>query len=131
MSQRTLPPWDPATFDGCSAVTFGPLAWRRRVNERLFRDHPGASEACKAHDEAYYYGGSEQDRREADQALLQAWAEVGVPWLTRTLGYRAIRLFGGPDRRTPGVSWAFGDEFFQYSDEPAVPEPPTDEDPAG
>lgn len=126
---RTLPPWDPNTSDGCSALPVGSLATRMRFNAFLFRNHtPEARAACEAHDEAYYYGGSEEDRLLADNVMLKAWEEAGVSWFTRTLAYRLIRLFGGPDARTPGVSWSFGGEFFQYSDRPAVPAPVPDDD---
>lgn len=131
MSRRTLPKWNPERCDGCSALPLGSEALRRRVNTWLFRDHPEATVACEAHDEAYYYGGSEADRLAADDALVEAWKAAGVSAFVRTLGYRAIRLFGGPGARTPGVSWAFGGEYFQYSDEPAVPEDEGATDPAG
>jgi hypothetical protein len=125
---RTLPPWDPNTSDGCSALPFGRQAARLRVNMFLFRDKPEARAACEAHDEAYYYGGTEEDRLLSDNVLLKAWEEAGVSWFVRTLGYRLIRLFGGPGARTTGVSWAFGGEYFQYSERPAVPAPVDDDD---
>ena len=122
MSQRTLPRWDPEQPRIEMALPLGSLSFRRHLNSWLFRNHPDATPACLAHDEAYYYGGSEADRLAADDALVAAWKEAGVPAFVRTLGYRAIRIFGGPAARTPGISWAFGGEYFQYSDEPAIPE---------
>ena len=121
--RRTLPKWDPADSDGCSALALGSHTLRRRINTWLFQDHPDATLACEAHDEAYYYGGSKEDRREADRALDQAWKKAGVAIIVRALGSGAIRAFGGPGAKTPGVAWAFGGEFFQYSEQPAIPEP--------
>ncbi len=126
--RRTLPKWDPATSDGCSALALGSNTLRRRINTWLFRKHPDATVACEAHDEAYYYGGSKEDRREADRVLDEAWKKVGVPIVVRALGAGAIRAFGGPGAKTPGVAWAFGGEFFQFSDQPAIPESEGPED---
>jgi len=121
--RRTLPKWDPADSDGCSALPIGSRALRRHINTWFFRDLPDATVACEAHDEAYYYGGSRQDRLAADGALDEGWKQAGVSRAVRALGYRSIRTFGGPRAKTPDVSWAFGGELFQYSDEPAIPEP--------
>ncbi len=120
--RRSLPKWDSSHSDGCSALALGSRAFRLHINSWLFRDFPDATHACEAHDEAYYYGGSKQDRLDADLALDAAWKQAGVSRTTRAFGHRAIRLFGGPASRTPDVSWAFGGDFFEYSEEPATPE---------
>ena len=79
-------------------------------------------DACVKHDEAYYYGGPKELREAADRLLAERWKEAGVSAIIRGLAIGAIRAFGGPGARTPGVSWAFGEEYFQYSEEPAIPE---------
>ena len=121
--RRTLPRWDPETSDGCSALPLGSRMLRQRINGWFFRRNDAANAACEAHDEAYYYGGSKRHREDADKALAEAWRNAGVPIIVRGLGRGAIRAFGGPGARTPDVSWAFGGEFFQYSEQPAIPEP--------
>lgn len=116
---RTLPRWKSSMSDGCSALAIGPRALRRRFNDWLFAPWPAAGEACARHDKAYYYGGTKQQRLEADEALDQAWGIAGVPGATRLAAYAAIRAFGGPGWRTPGVAWSFGGELFEYTDAPA------------
>ena len=92
--------------------------------------------ACKIHDRAYALGGHRIDRLDADFALQVAWNKIAnehttsslLPWVQWTYwrervgirawsdtGYAAIRLFGGPGGRMPGVSWAYGNEVFRYT----------------
>ena len=118
---RTLPAWDRLTSDGCSALPVGPRAFRLRINNWLFRYFDGATAACEDHDEAYYYGGSQDDRRQADRVLDEAWRVSGVSRSIRFIGNRAIRSFGGPRAKLPGVSWAYGGSHFDYSEQPAKP----------
>ena len=40
-------------------------------------------------------GHFETDRQEADMIFKEAMFNVGVPWPTREIIYRAVRLFGG------------------------------------
>jgi len=125
--RRTLPKWNPENSDGCSALALGSRRQRQRVNGWFFRKNDAAKAACVVHDEAYYYGGSKRHRQDADKALAAGWKDAGVSIIVRGLGRAAIRAFGGPGAKTPDVSWAFGGEFFQYSDQPAIPEPETSE----
>jgi len=111
---RVLPRWQPAWSDGCSVP---PLL---RV---MTPTETGAVRAaCVVHDEAYYYGGSEDHRRRADERLQEALIAAGMaPWRARVY-YLGVRLGGGPEWRVKDVSWSFGGEYFEYSPRPAVPD---------
>ena len=110
---RVLPRWEPAWSDGCSVPSV------LRPVDPVETEAVRAS--CVAHDEAYYYGGSEDDRLRADERLHTALIAAGMaPWRAR-LYYVGVRLGGGPEWRVKGVSWSFGAEYFQYSARPAVP----------
>ena len=113
-----LAPWDDSMSDGCSALPIGPRALRRRFNLWLFRKYPNTTAGCLAHDRSYYYGGTMEDRELADEDLMDAWEDAGVPERTRQLAYRFIRFGGDPRWRTAGVSWAFGGGVFRYTARP-------------
>jgi hypothetical protein len=108
--------------DGCSALSIGPRALRRRFNLWLFSRWPDATEGCLAHDRSYYYGGSMATRLQADEDLMDAWADAGVPEQTRQLAWTLIRFGGAPTWRTPGVSWAFGGGVFEYTGPRRLPQ---------
>lgn len=79
---------------------------------------------CVRHDEAYYYGGSKQDREQADRRFYECLLNAGVvPWLAR-IYHAAVQTGGHPVFRRKNVSWAFGGERFRYDPEPAIPENP-------
>ncbi|KKK61586.1 hypothetical protein LCGC14_3012820, partial [marine sediment metagenome] len=96
-------------------VVFG-TSWRQAIR------------ACHEHDKAYAFGGNRGDRLIADGVLLACWLEIGNqhrapnwrPWTLwqyrverrgirawAAIGYEAIRVFGGPQGRIPGVSWGY------------------------
>ena len=78
-------------------------------------------QCCVPHDEACHYGGSQQDRQEADRRFSVCLLAAGVPsWLAR-LSYLAVRVGGNPRFRRQNVSWGFGGERFRYDPEPAIP----------
>ncbi len=111
-------------------VVFG-TSWRRAIT------------ACHEHDRAYAFGGRPLDRSIADDNLQLAWLQIAnehrAPnrrprslwryWLERrgirawaATGYAAIRAFGGPQGRIPGVSWGYlpdqdGRRQFTYTEE--------------
>lgn len=101
--------------DGCSALPIGPLVLRKQFNLWVFDRWPDATAGCLAHDRAYYYGGTYEDRLQADGDLMYAWELAGVPKRTRQLAWRAIRFGGDPRWRTPGVSWGYGGGVFRYT----------------
>ena len=111
---RVLPRWQPVWSDGCSVPALLRLVMPVETE--------AARTACIVHDEAYYYGGSEDDRRHADERLREALIAAGMaPWRARVY-YGSVRVGGGPEWRVKGVSWSFGGEYFQYSARPAIPD---------
>ena len=103
---RTLPSWRDDMSDGC---TFAP-------DRGWWGDHRWL---CVRHDERYYFGGSKELRLAVDVGFFYGLLAVGMPRPIAYLYYRVVRVWGHPRYRIPGVSWAFGGEFFAYSDEPA------------
>lgn len=92
------PPFDPSMSDGCSV----PESIRHiihTIDEQCARCRP----ACVIHDEAYYYGGTEDQRRAADEALYVAIRPIiGEQWAIEW--YNAVRYFGGSHWGT-GRTW--------------------------
>ena len=83
--------------------------------------HPGAGGlACRWHDEAYYYGGSEQDKDAADRLLRVDWDAAGLPYWFMQAGFDAVQKFGGPEHKIKLVSFGYGGEVFRYLDAPLV-----------
>lgn len=105
---RTLPAWNPEWSDGCSHASD--------------LNNPEIRKCCVAHDEEYYYGGSYSDRDYADarfwRCLIDARMDLPLAWAYHEM----VQNFGGPGWREPGVSWAFGGNYFRYSKHPAQPE---------
>ena len=119
----TLPPFDPSMSDGCSMIPLWPR-WlgRKRFQGWVLRfvvtDVERMKEICCAHDRAYYYGGTEDDRTEADlQWQDEVWKidKTSDHWFAKT-GFVKMREHGGPEGRVPGVSWAWGGERFVYDE---------------
>lgn len=51
-------------------------------------------EAAVIHDFLYSPENLEFDRRESDEIFYEAMYKSGVPWATRAIIYRAVRIFG-------------------------------------
>jgi len=102
-----LPPWDKSRSDGCSIPA---------LLRPLFPVTEEQRQACVRHDEAYYYGGTREDRLIADATLMIEWVRAGMTAEQAQSGFEAIRLGGGPELRQP-YSWAFGGERFVYDPE--------------
>ena len=98
--------------DGCSVPKLLRLAVPLETDAQIA--------VCRAHDEAYYYGGSAEWRATVDATFYQGLLAAPMVFGKAALYYRAVRLFGGPRLRIKGVSWAFGGERFQYDEEPAL-----------
>ena len=75
-----------------------------RLGDWLVPDGPWA-EVCKRHDEAYKKGGTPEDRKKADKAMLKEMIQTALShdhcWFTivilvswAQLYYVAVRLFG-------------------------------------
>ena len=72
--------------DGCSA---GISKFRRKV----IGTPPAWEGCCDKHDEAYNWGGTEADRKEADKALRDCMKRMGHG-IRAQLYYMAVRTFG-------------------------------------
>ena len=110
MSERKLPPWRNEWSDGCTAAP----------DRGWWGDH---RECCVAHDASYYLGGSQEDRLRADRVFYECLLAHGMPRLVAWLYHGAVRAWGHPRFRRPGVSWAFGGDSFQFSEAPATEDP--------
>ena len=104
---RVLPPWDDEWSDGCTASP----------NSGWWGSH---LECCLRHDEAYYYGGTKEQRRDADLVFRHCLVGMGVPVPIAWMYWGAVRAMGPPRFRFPKASWAFGGELFQYTDKPGI-----------
>ena len=110
MNTNNLPPWDPSMSDGCSIPE--PL-------RPFFPNTPAERECCVRHDARYYVGGTEEDRLVADAQLLIDWLKTGdVSAAQAQVAFEAVRMFGKPELRVHGVSWAFGGGRFVYDPSP-------------
>lgn len=86
----------PFKTDGCSSVspdgTIGrPTLWQH---------------CCVEHDIAYWYGGTLQDKKDADSALNQCVSDVFSGIFGRAMEV-AVYIGGGPDLHT-GYAWGYG-----------------------
>ena len=104
----TLPPWSDAMSDGCSVPKWLRLVVPLETAFQVF--------VCRAHDAAYYHGGSEQDRAIADVKFFLGLLHAEMDFDTAQRYFVAVRAGGGPEFRIPGVSWAFGGERFCYGE---------------
>jgi len=104
--QFALPTWDPALSDGCSVPSW--LRWLVPL------ETPAQVAICRAHDQAYYYGGSVLNRRRADVRLRVGLLANGFSRWRACLYYIAVRLFGAPSWWFNRRRWAFGGKFLRY-----------------
>jgi hypothetical protein len=79
---------------------------------------PKARKCCVEHDRKYFLGGSRADREAADTEFRACLVKAGVPMWRAWYLWLSVRTFGGPSGRQPGVSWAFGDAIFRYTEKP-------------
>jgi hypothetical protein len=85
----------PFTSDGCSSFPDGTLA-----QQQLWLD------CCVAHDYAYWKGGTELERMQADAALHSCVAKVGQPAVANVM-LAGVRAGGGPYWPTK-YRWGYG-----------------------
>ena len=98
----------PFSTDGCSAFPEGTV-----MQQSLWFD------CCFSHDMAYWKGGSETQRREADQELQQCVAQLGEEEIAELM-YHGVRLGGTPHIPTPfrwGYGWPVGRGYTALSSE--------------
>lgn len=93
--------------DGCSVPPF--------LKPFFPCDDPAVIACCKVHDEAYYYGGTREQRLAADVMFCYNLLATGkVNAETAEKMFLGVRVGGGPSGRIHGVSWAFGGNRFVY-----------------
>jgi len=65
---------------------------------------------CEVHDKAYYYGGTKQQKKQADSNLSQCVTKVvGNEFLGKAM-QTAVEIGGGPNLPTP-YRWGYGADF--------------------
>lgn len=87
------------TTDGCSGGMSA--LWRR-----LFKKNPPWEGCCVEHDRPYWKGGAREQRKDADQRLMQCVARRGHP-IWAALMYAAVRVGGHPYLPLPW-RWGYG-----------------------
>jgi len=109
-----IPEFDPVKHsDGCSG---GMSAGYQSLCDELKiygKDLPWR-ECCVIHDQAYYYGGSREEKKAADKALKKCVAQkLGDTITGRLLGEAmesAVRIGGVPYLSTD-YRWGYGEDF--------------------
>lgn len=110
-----IPELDPERHsDGCSggmSAAYAPLP--QEIHDRFGETLPW-HQCCVEHDRAYYYGGSREEKRAADEALKQCVARTaGDETLMLLLGgamQLAVTIGGLPCFPTP-YRWGYGEDF--------------------
>jgi hypothetical protein len=109
-----IPEFDPEKHsDGCSGGMSASYAKLSGIHE-LFGETLPWRECCVVHDRAYYYGGTREEKRAADEALKQCVAQkIGNDILGKLLGsgmQLAVSIGGLPYFSTP-YRWGYGEDF--------------------
>jgi len=94
----------PFTTDGCSVFPDGTIA-----QQSLWAN------CCISHDFAYWKGGTNQQRLDADKDLEDCVAKVGEPEIAKIM-LAGVRVGGSPHFNTP-FRWGYGWPYFRdYSE---------------
>lgn len=110
-----IPDFDPVKHsDGCSGgMSAGyaklPQAVRNRYGETL-----PWHDCCVEHDRAYYYGGTREQKKEADEALKQCVAQTLDDSTLGTLlgsSMQAAVTIGGLPYFSTSYRWGYGEDF--------------------
>ncbi len=121
-----IPEFDPEKHsDGCSGGMSAFYALLRKKHPKIFKaEELPWRKCCEVHDLAYYYGGTPDEKKAADQALKQC--------VTQTLGQDisgillgsameiAVTIGGLPYFNTP-YRWGYGEDFRGTEAFPAYP----------
>jgi hypothetical protein len=97
----------PFTSDGCSDFPDG-----------TSEDQDLWLECCQQHDYAYWKGGTEEQRRQADEDLRDCVAAVGRPDIAELM-LLGVRVGGAPERQTAyswGYGWPLGRDYGELSE---------------
>lgn len=72
-------------------------------------------QCCEVHDQAYYYGGTKQDKQNADNALNACVTQViGDKYLGKAMQI-AVEIGGGPNLPT-SFRWGYGEDYIDQPD---------------
>ena len=112
-----ISPWNDEMSDGCSV----PPALRR-MGWLLPSETAEQRSACVLHDRDYYYGGTQQMRRDADEMFRIRLVNAGMSKWRARMYWIAVRVFGGPGlhRVTTWMigrpqAWGYGGGVFAYT----------------
>ncbi len=97
--------------DGCSggmSALYKKLTFLHKKHGAKLKWH----NCCVIHDEAYYYGGTKEDKTQADKNLSQCVSKVvGNKFLGKTMQL-AVKIGGSPHLPT-SYRWGYGEDFRQ------------------
>jgi hypothetical protein len=100
--------------DGCSG---GMSAFYSRLPQAI-RDRCGETlpwrECCVVHDRAYYYGGTREEKRAADEALKQCVAQIlgdDISGHILGAGMEIAVSIGGLPYFATSYRWGYGEDF--------------------
>lgn len=89
--------FDPEKSDGCTLVSW--------VNKLFGRPPLPYRSCCIEHDRAYFYGGTRQQRKEADITFRKCVVEITGKKIWPWIMFVAVRIFGHPRFPTP-LRWS-------------------------
>ena len=106
----SLPTFDAEKHsDGCSggmSAMYAKMTFLHKNHNNKLRWH----ECCVIHDKAYYYGGTKQEKKQADKALSQCVSKVvGNKFLGKAMQL-AVKIGGSPYLPT-SYRWGYGEDF--------------------
>lgn len=102
-------PFVPENSDGCTVLSW---PYNKLTGKQLpFR------QCCVVHDEAYWYGGTKRQRKDADLLLMHCVAEHGktfvgkiLYWVLSRVMYVGVRIGGSPKIGVPW-RWEFSSPY--------------------
>ena len=111
-----IPEFDPEKHsDGCSGgMSLFYTSLPQAIRERLSGDELPWRECCEVHDRAYYYGGSRDEKKDADEALKQCVALMLDQDISGIMLGSAMEIaveIGGAPYFTTSYRWGYGEDF--------------------
>ncbi len=105
-----LPVFNPNVHsDGCSggmSAIYGKLTFLHKKHGNTLNWR----QCCIVHDEAYYYGGTQREKKQADANLNNCVTQVvGKRYLGKAMQI-AVEIGGDPNLPTP-YRWGYGEDF--------------------
>jgi hypothetical protein len=112
---RDIPAFDPEKHsDGCSGgMTAGYAKLPQNIRDRFGETLPWR-ECCVVHDQAYYYGGTREEKQAADEALKQCVAQTLNDNILGDLlapAMQAAVSIGGLPYFATSYRWGYGEDF--------------------